>query len=98
MKKPTRLYPRLHVDATGVSAVGHAGGVLLTRTADLTGLSGALREGLGGWRKPLARHHPAKVVLDLAICLALGGDCLADAALLLKPSPPRLDFALGDSV
>lgn len=27
-------------------------------------------------------HDPAKVVLDLAVGLALGGDCLADVALL----------------
>ena len=32
MKKPTALYPRLHVDAAPVGAVGQAGGVLLTRT------------------------------------------------------------------
>lgn len=82
MRKLTRVYPRVRLDATEVSAVGQAGGVLLTRTADVTGLSVALRGALGGWRKPLARHDPGKVVLDLAISLALGGDCLADAALL----------------
>ena len=27
-------------------------------------------------------HDPAKVVLDLAVTLALGGDCLADVAVL----------------
>ena len=27
-------------------------------------------------------HDPAKVVLDLAVTLAMGGDCLADIALL----------------
>ena len=34
------------------------------------------------WRHPLAVHDPAKVVLDLAVTLALGGDCLADIAVL----------------
>ncbi len=34
------------------------------------------------WRKPTAVHDPAKVVLDLAVTLALGGDCLADVAVL----------------
>ena len=34
------------------------------------------------WRKPLARHDPAKVVLDVAVSLALGGDACRDAALL----------------
>ena len=37
---------------------------------------------LAPWRKPTARHDPAKIVLDLAVALALGGDCLADVALL----------------
>jgi hypothetical protein len=27
-------------------------------------------------------HDPAKVVLELAVALGLGGDCLADIALL----------------
>jgi hypothetical protein len=30
----------------------------------------------------MARHEPAKVITDLAVALALGGDCLADIALL----------------
>lgn len=30
----------------------------------------------------MATHDPGKIVADLAISLALGGDCLADAALL----------------
>ena len=32
--------------------------------------------------EPTAVHDPAKIVLDLAVTLALGGDCLADIALL----------------
>ena len=46
------------------------------------GLDRALSAGLARWRKPLAVHDPAKVLTDLAIALALGGDCLADIALL----------------
>jgi len=34
------------------------------------------------WRAQRARHDPGKVVLDLAVSLALGGDCLADIAVL----------------
>ena len=82
MKKTTRSYPSVRVDAAPVSAVGSAGGVLLTTTADVTGLSLALREGLSSWRKPLAVHDPGKVLTDLAVTLALGGDCLSDAALV----------------
>ena len=82
MKKTTGFYPSLRLDSAPVAAAGSAGGVLLTKTADLSGLSTALRHGLGRWRKPTAVHDPAKVLTDLAVSLALGGDCLADAALL----------------
>ena len=34
------------------------------------------------WRRPLATHDPAKILLDVAVALALGGDCLADVNLL----------------
>jgi len=62
--------------------VGQAGGVLLTETIAAAGLGPAMSAALSGWRKPLAVHDPAKVVLDLAVTLVLGGDCLADVALL----------------
>ena len=82
MVKRNGLYPRVHVDTADVPAVGQAGGVLLTEAAAVTGLGAELSRALAPWRKPLAVHDPAKVVLDLAIALALGGDCLADVALL----------------
>ena len=78
----TAVYPPVRVDAAPVSAVGSAGGVLLTKTAAVTGLGAALAEGLSRWMKPTATHRPGKVLTDLAISLALGGDCLADAGLL----------------
>jgi len=70
------------VDTAPVAAVGQAGGVLLTETVAASGLGAGLRAALSPWRKPLAVHDPAKVVLDLALTLAVGGDCLADVALL----------------
>jgi len=70
------------VDTSASGAVGQAGGVLLTETVAATGLAGELAAGLAPWRKPSAVHDPAKVIIDLAMTLALGGDCLADLALL----------------
>lgn len=61
---------------------GQAGGVLLVETVRASGLDAGLAAGLDRWRKPLGRHDPAKVLLDLAVTLALGGDCLADVGLL----------------
>ena len=75
MKKRSRFYPRVRVDTAGVPAVGQAGGVLLTDTVTAAGLDTALSAALIRWRKPLAVHDPGKVVLDLALMLALGGDC-----------------------
>ena len=82
MKKRSRFYPRVQVDAAAVPAVGQAGGVLLTDTVAAAGLDTSLSTVLAPWRKPLAIHDPGKVVADLALTLALGGDCLADIALL----------------
>ncbi len=76
------FYPFVRVDSAPVAAVGSAGGVLLTTAAEVTGLSSALRDGLSRWRKPAAVHDPGKVLTDLSVTLALGGDCLADAAII----------------
>jgi hypothetical protein len=82
VKNRSRFYPRVQVDTADVPAVGQAGGVLLTDTVATAGLDAALAAALSPWRKPLAIHDPGKVVLDLALTLALGGDCLAEVALL----------------
>jgi len=70
------------VDTGKVAAVGQAGGVLLTDTVRTAGLDVGLSAALAPWRKPFAVHDPGKVVLDLALSLALGGDCLADVGVL----------------
>src|SRR5215213_8303695 len=62
--------------------MSHAGGVLLVETARRSGLAGQLSRLLGRWRKPLAIHDPGKIVADLAIAVALGGDAAADIAVL----------------
>jgi len=80
--KITGLYPRVRVDTSPTAAIGQAGGVLLTRTVTATGLDRFLSSALAGWRKPLAIHDPGKIITDLALSLALGGDCLADLGLL----------------
>jgi hypothetical protein len=82
VRHATGFYPRVHVDTSRTCAVGQAGGVLLTETVRASGLDVALAVGLSRWRKPLATYNPAKVLLDLALMLAVGGDCLADVAVL----------------
>ena len=82
MKKVIGFYPCPDVDTTGTQVVSHAGTVLLTETITRVGLDHALSTALGRWRPRLAVHDPAKVLLDLALGLAVGGDCLADVAVL----------------
>ncbi len=78
MKKSTRFYPDLDIDDAGTGIVSQAGAVLLAETAKAVGLPAALSQALAPWRKPFAVHDPGKILLDLALSLAMGGDCLAD--------------------
>ncbi len=82
MKQNTRFYPLVRVDGTGRGVVSHAGAVLLTQTIRTAGLDQTLSTALAPWRKAMAVHDPGKVLLDLAVALGLGGDCLADVAVL----------------
>ena len=82
MSKRSGFYPGLVVDTAGSTVVSQAGAVLLTETAQTVGLDHALSSALAPWRLPNAVHDPAKVLLDLAVTLAVGGDCLADVAVL----------------
>jgi len=80
MSKSTGSYPSLIVDTTAQRAVSHAGAVLLAATASRIGLDRELSTTLRPWMRPLAVHNPGKILLDLAIAVAIGGDCLADIA------------------
>jgi hypothetical protein len=70
------------VSADGTGIVSQAGGLLLTRTLRATGLDHGLDVALERWRPARAVHSPGKIISDLAVAVALGGDCLADVAIL----------------
>jgi hypothetical protein len=70
------------VTADGRGLVSQAGAVLLWESMRVIGLGRGLSQGLSRWRAPRAVHDPGKVVADLAAAVALGGDCLADIAVL----------------
>lgn len=72
----------VHVESGGESLISTSGASLLLQTASLSGLAESLSRELAPWRKPLAVHDPTKMILDLAVAIAVGGDCLADVALL----------------
>lgn len=68
------------VAADGEGLVSQAGAGLLAAVADRTGLTRALSEGLWALRERRGGHDPGRVVRDLAVMLANGGDCLSDLA------------------
>ena len=80
---------------------------MLLQTAAVSGLAAGLSGGLASWRTARSVHDPGKTVLDLAVTIALGGDCLADVAVLRAqpelfgavasdPTISRLIEGLGD--
>jgi hypothetical protein len=58
-------------------------------TVPKAGLDGAISAALAPWRLPRAVHDPGKILLDVALAVALGGDCLADVDTLphLRSAP-----------
>lgn len=95
------------VEAGSESLISSGGAALLLKTAQVSGLSEVLSEVLRPWRASRSVHDPGKTVLDLAVTIALGGDCLADAAVVRAqaqlfgpvasdPTISRLIDTLGD--
>jgi hypothetical protein len=58
--------------------VSHAGAALLAEAADRLGLTTALSGELAALRQRRSPHDPGRVVRDLAVMLADGGDALCD--------------------
>ena len=73
---------KITVSADGHGLVSQAGVLLLAESLRATGLGPGLTAGLARWRAPRAVHDPGKILTDLVVALALGGDCLADVAVL----------------
>ncbi|MET7981061.1 transposase, partial [Streptomyces mirabilis] len=82
MSRRIGLYPRVRVEGGGNGTVSQAGAVLLVETVRESGLDTAISTALAPWRKPRAVHDPGKILLDVALAVALGGDCLADVGML----------------
>ena len=107
--KNSGLYPSVVAESGDVPAVGLAGARLLTETIRVTSLDASLSKALSWWRGSWAVHDPGKIMVDLAVCVALGGRCLSDLSLLRcekevfgpvasDPTVSRLAGALADHV
>jgi hypothetical protein len=75
------------VASDGEGLVSHAGAGLLAEAADALGLTGEASRGLAGMRRRRGGHDPGRVVRDLAVMLADGGDCLADLRAVRDQEP-----------
>ena len=84
------------VEATREALVSSAGGVLLGQTLACSGLQDAMSTVLAPWRAPRAAHDPGKVLCDLAIAVALGGDCAADIA-IVRAQPELFETVASDA-
>jgi hypothetical protein len=72
----------LVVSADGRGVVSHAGSRLLADLAGRTTLTGALTGALGHLTRPRAVHDPGRVLVDLAVAVADGAECISDIAVL----------------
>ncbi len=80
MVKPAARLRTVEVTADGEGLVSHAGVMLLVELADRAGLTEALSDALAGTRERRSAHDPGRVVRDVAVMLADGGDCVTDLA------------------
>ena len=70
----------VEVASDGEGLVSHAGSALLAQIADKSGLTQALSVRLAALRARRSGHDPGRVMRDVAVMLADGGDCLSDLA------------------
>jgi hypothetical protein len=68
------------LDPVRESLISSSGAVLVREVIAVADLDRGLSGALAPWRAARAVHDPGKVLLDVAVAVALGGDCLADLA------------------
>lgn len=73
---------KVEVQSEGEGVVCHVGSALLTGLADRLGLTRALSAGLAPVKQRDRGHDPGRVIRDLVVMLADGGECLADLGVL----------------
>lgn len=78
----SRRKSTLQVRADGTAVTSRAGSALLGELADRLGLTEGLGAAMASTRARRSAHDPGRVVRDLAVMLADGGDCLADLGAL----------------
>src|SRR3954453_9014092 len=75
-------FPRVCVTTGGRGVCSHLGSRLLADVAAAAGLPEALDDAAGGRRRRRSAHPPGRVLTDLAVLLADGGQSITDLAVL----------------
>ena len=68
----------VEVTSDGAGLVSHAGSALLAQVADKLGLTRGLSLRLAVLKQRRRGHDPGRVIRDLAVMLAAGGECVSD--------------------
>jgi hypothetical protein len=68
----------VEVTSDGAGLVSHAGSALLAQVADTLELTNGLSRRLAVLKRRRRGHDPGRVIRDLAVMLADGGECVAD--------------------
>ena len=87
---------KVQIVADDTTVVSHAGSALLAELADRVGLTAALSTAMAPTRTRRGGHDPGRVLRDLAVMLADGGDCLADLG-ALRDQPDLFGHVASDS-
>ena len=77
----------VEVTSDGEGLVSRAGTALLAQVADKLGLSKALSLRLGMLKRRRRGHDPGRVIRDLAVMLADGGECVSDLGAVRDQQP-----------
>lgn len=80
--KRSRRRPRVRVTADGCGTVSHAGTRLVADLADRAGLGRDLSAVFAAAVRRSRRHDPGEVLVDLALTLVDGGECISDVKVL----------------
>ena len=80
--KPSNRRSTLIVTTDSAGIASHAGSAALSDLADRLGWTAALSVGMAPTRRRRSAHDPGRVVRDLIVSVADGGDCLADLSVL----------------
>jgi Transposase DDE domain group 1 len=78
----TTTRPTITATSDGRGVVSHAGTRLLADVADAVGVPAGFADALAGLRERRSGHDPGRVLTDVAVMLADGGEAISDLAVL----------------